>query len=207
MLLLHNLYRGCKRRRFAGTAQQTNLVFLASNLTQAPTDPFIIFIEAPLWGRHNSSLLRRESAWQRLDVRRLEHRQFPLLHREHNHSVHKRPNVGSSRLRWRRLTIPQKISLSQPSVTFWKLDPSHVAPSLIHDGAGLWWWTGFMKWTIFGSPLSLQMHMLCNHPQCSHSCFRCGKSCLISALCLIQTVHWENVFSLQYLRPYLFSYI
>lgn len=79
-------------------------------------------------------------------------------------------------------TPPKMFHSEHQSVTFWELDPWHVAPSsLIHDGTVLRRWTGFLKWTVFDSPLSLQI--LCNHPQCSHSCFHVWcKRCVLYKL-------------------------
>lgn len=42
--------------------------------------PLHKFIEAPLWGRHNSGLLCWESAWQWRDAGHFEHLQLPLLY-------------------------------------------------------------------------------------------------------------------------------
>lgn len=50
--------------------------------------PLHSVIEAPLWERHKSSLLWRESAWQRLDMGQHAHRQLPLLHGKQSHLGH-----------------------------------------------------------------------------------------------------------------------
>lgn len=53
--------------------------------------PLHSFIEAPLWERHKSRLLWRESARQRVDMGQNAHRQLPLLQEEQSNLRHKRP--------------------------------------------------------------------------------------------------------------------
>lgn len=53
--------------------------------------PLHSFIEAPLWERHKSRLLWRESAWQRLDMGQIARRQLPLLQEEQSNLWDKCP--------------------------------------------------------------------------------------------------------------------